>query len=144
MKPVRLKKDNVVHTVHSGTDRVRLATAADVARTAANPTMFGWPSCWVCTEKRMKEKADGIIVGRFGEQTWVPVEEYRIVDQRANEEDLEARCSHGNPDGRWFSEVKVLTMPKTWSDVKKRHKRSALVFFVGSAGEPIGGNLVLP
>lgn len=145
MKPIRLKKDDVVHTVHKGTDRVMLATQADVARTAANPTQFGWPACWVCTEKRMREKKDGVLVGALGtEQTWIAVEAYRVVDTRLNEEDLEAQCTHGNPGGRVFVETKVLTMPRMWSDVKKRHKRSSLVFFVGSLGEPLGGNLVLP
>lgn len=141
MKPIRLKKDNVVHTVHTTTERVRLATTADIHRTAANPSTFGWPCCWVCTERRMQEKRDGKLIGSFGEQTWVAVEAYRIVDQRKDEEDLEAQCSHGT--SKTFTETKILTMPKTWSEVKKRHKRASLVFFVGSAGEPIGGNIVL-
>lgn len=149
MKPIRLKKDNVVHTVHSGVDRVRLATGADVARTAANPTQFGWPCCWVCTEKRMAEKRDGKLVGtsqQFGEQVWIPVEAYGIRDKRAkpdgnDEEDLEAQCTHGT--GRVYTEVKILTMPRTWSEEKKRHKRASLVFFVGSSAEPIIGNTVL-
>lgn len=142
MKPIRLKKDNVIHTVHSGTDRVRLANEADVKRTAANPTQFGWPCCWICTEKRMQEKRDGKLVGEaFGEHVWIPVEAYRIVDQRANEEDLEASCRHGGE--RVHTETKILTMPKGWSEVKKRHKRASLVFFVSATALPIGGNVVL-
>lgn len=143
MKPFRLKKDDVVHTLHTSVDRVRLATGADVQKTLANPTGFGWPSCWVCTEKRMRELKDGKLVGAFGEARWVPVEAYNIVDERENEEDLRAECSHGNPDGRWYSETKVLSMPRTWGKLKKAHKRSALVFFAESAGVPLGGNVVL-
>jgi hypothetical protein len=137
VKPIRLKKDNVVHTVHSGVNRVRLATGADVQRTVANPSGTGWPSCWVCTERRMKEQQEGKFVGAFGEATWVPVEEYGIADKRANEEDLYAKCSHGNPGGRVYEEVKTLTMPKGWSETKRALKRCGLVFFMGSAGEPL-------
>lgn len=142
MKPIRLKKDDVVHTVHTSVNRVRLATGAEAARTIANPNGFGWPSCWHCTEKRMREVADGKL-GAFGETRWVSVEGYGIVDVRENEEDLEAQCTHGNPGGRVYKDTKVLTMPRTWSDTKKRHKRASLVFFVESASTPMGGNIVL-
>ena len=143
MKPIRLRKDAVVHTVHTSVDRVRLATGAEANKTIANPNGFGWPSCWHCTEKRMREMKDGKLVGAFGEAKWVPVEGYAIVDQRANEEDLRAECTHGNPGGRTFTETQILTMPKTWSETKKRQKRAGLVFFVESSALPVGGNLVL-
>ncbi len=140
MKPIRLKRDDVVHTVHTGPDRVRLATAADLEKTVANPNGFGWPSCWVCTEKRMKERGLGVMAG---EPIWVSVESYGIVDQRENEEDLRAECTHGNPGGRIHVETKILTMPKKWSETKKRLKRAGLVFFVDAAATPMGGNIVL-
>ena len=139
MKPIRLKKDNVVHVVHAAADRVRLATGADVQRTAANPNGFGWPTCWVCTDKRMTEKR--LVGATMGEMIWVPVEAYGIVDSRFNEEDIEAQCTHGNPGGRVFTETKILTMPRAWSDVKKRQKRASLVFFTNN--DPLGGNTVL-
>lgn len=142
MNPIRLRKDNVVHAVHTTVDRVRLATEADVQRTAANPNGFGWPCCWACTDKRMRERKDGKLVGAFGEMQWVPVEGYAIVDQRENEEDLRAECSHGNPGGRVYVETKIFTMPRAWSDTKKRHKRASLMFFVASEAEPMS-NLVL-
>ena len=143
MKPIRLKRDDVIHTVHTGPDRVRLATGAEAAKTVANPNGFGWPSCWLCTEKRMRDVRDGRIVGQFGEAKWIPVEGYSIVDQRADEEDLQAECTHGNPGGRVYRDTKILTMPKKWSETKKRLKRASLVFFVESAATPMGGNLVL-
>ena len=141
MKPIRLKKDDVAHVVHTAVDRVRLATGAS-PRTAANPAGHGWPACWVCTEKRIRGRADGDAVAH-GDTIWVPVEGYRIADKREGEEDLQAECTHGNPGGRVYVETKVLTMPRTWSETKKRHKRSALVFFTPASGTPIGGNLVL-
>ena len=143
MKPIRLSRDAVVHTVHMSPTRVKLATATDLHRSVANPNGFGWPSCWVCTERRMQELRDGKLVGAFGEARWVPVEGYAIVDQRANEEDLRAECSHGNPGGRVYTDTRILTMPKTWSETKKRQKRAGLVFFVESSSLPMGGNLVL-
>lgn len=143
MKPIRLKKDDVIHTVHTTVNRVRLATGAEAQKTIANPNGFGWPSCWVCTERRMRELRDGKLVGAFGEARWVPVEEYSIVDIRENEEDLRASCTHGNPGGRVYTDTKVLTMPRAWSENKKRQKRSGLVFFVESSALPMGGNLVL-
>lgn len=143
MKPIRLKKDDVVHMVHTAVDRVRPATEADVQRTLANPNGFGWPCCWQCTEKQMQRFKEGKLVGGFGEQKWVPVEAYGIVDTREGEEDLEATCTHGNPGGRVYREVKTLTMPRTWSASKKAHKRASLLFFVGSTAEPIIGNKVL-
>lgn len=144
MKPVRLKKNDVVHAVHTTVDRARIVSGASPLATLANPAGGGWPACWVCTEKRMAELRDGVLVGRAGlEQKWVPVEEYAIVDQRPGEEDLRASCSHGNPGGRVYTETKVITMPRTWSDVKKRHKRAALIFFAPGTAVPIGGNEVL-
>jgi hypothetical protein len=142
VKPVRLKKDNVVHVVHSSPNRVRLATGADIHRTVANPSGTGWPSCWVCTEKRMAEQKLGILTGGFGEQLWVPVEEYGIKDKRTDEEDLYAKCSHGNPGGRVYEDVKVLTMPHTWSETKKALKRCGLVFFMGSSAEPMANKVL--
>jgi hypothetical protein len=143
MKPIRLKRDDVAHVVHTTPGRVRLATGAEVNKTLANPNGFGWPTCWRCTQRRMEETKLGTLVGAFGEATWVPVEGYEIVDQRANEEDLRATCTHGNPGGVEFVETKILTMPKTWSEVKKRQKRSALIFFVDAAMLPVTGNIVL-
>lgn len=143
MKPVRLKKDNVLHTVHTAVDKFRIASGAEAARTLANPNGFGWPTCMTCTEKRMAEKQSNIAAGRFGEATFIPVEEYVIVDQRENEEDLQAKCTHGNPGGRVYEETITLTMPRTWSETKKRQKRAALIFFAGSAAVPVGGNIVL-
>jgi hypothetical protein len=140
VKPIRLKRDDVVHTVHTAQNRVRLATAADMQKTVANPNGFGWPSCWVCTEKRMQERGLGIMAG---ESTWVSVEGYGIIDQRADEEDLRAECTHGNPGGKVYEETKILTMPKKWSETKKRLKRAGLVFFVGASATPMGGNIVL-
>lgn len=141
MKPIRLKKDNVLHTVHSGPGRVRLASAADVQQTIASPSGFGWPSCWVCTEKRMKERRDGKFVGVYGEAIWVPVEGYIIVDERDNEEDLQAECSHGGP--RTFRETKVLSMPRKWGKLKKAQKRAGLVFFADAAGEPLENKVLV-
>jgi hypothetical protein len=143
VKPIRLRRDDVLHTVHTSATKFTVASGAEAARSIANPNGFGWPSCWACTQRRMDELKGGAIVGRFGEATFVPVEEYLIVEQRAEEEDLRARCTHGNPGGRVFEDTKVLTMPKTWSEVKKRHKRAGLIFFVESAALPVGGNLVL-
>jgi hypothetical protein len=143
VKPIRLKKDDVIHTVHTAPDRFRLATGAEANKTIANPNGFGWPSCWACTEKRMQELRDGKLVGAFGEAKWVSVESYSIVDKRANEEDLRAECTHGNPGGKVYVETQILTMPKTWSETKKRQKRAGLVFFVESSSLPVGGNLVL-
>lgn len=141
MKPIRLKKDNVVHTVHSGGNRVRLATGLDVERTVANPSGIGWPSCWVCTEKRLGVRPD--LIGGFGEQKWVPVEEYGIKDTRADEEDVYAKCSHGNPGGRVYEDIKTLTMPRGWSETKRRLKRAGLVFFMSSAAEPMSNKVLV-
>lgn len=143
MKPIRLRKDDVVHTVHSGPARCTLATGLDLQRTLANPNGFGWPSCWVCTERRMKQARDGIAIGSFGEAKWIPVEGYGVVDVRENEEDLRAECTHGNPGGRVYPDTKTITMPRSWSEVKKRHKRASLIFFVESSATPMGGNVVL-
>lgn len=143
MKLIRSARDNIVHAVHTAPDRVRLATGAEAGRTIANPNGFGWPSCWVCTEKRMKEARLGVLLGSFGEAKWVPVEGYGIVDTRANEEDVRAECTHGNPGGRVYTDTKILTVPRTWSETKKRHRRASLIFFVESSALPMGGNLVL-
>lgn len=128
------KKDNVVHTVHSGGGRVRLATGIDLQRTVANTSGTGWPSCWVCSQKRMEERRDGVMAG---EAIWVPVEEYGIADARADEEDLYAKCTHGKPGGRVYEDVKTLSMPRTWSQTKRSLKRCGIVFFMGSSGEPM-------
>lgn len=143
MKPIRLEKDRVLHTVHTGHDRFRIASGAEAARTIANPNGFGWPTCWTCTQRRIDEQKGGVLVGRFGEASFVAVEGYVIVDQRENEEDLRAECTHGNPGGRVYTDTKVLTMPRTWSEVKKRQKRAGLIFFTEASALPMGGNLVL-
>lgn len=138
MKPIRLKKDNVVHTVHTSPTRVRIVSGAGVNQTAANPSGFGWPTCWVCTEKAMQ--AAGQL---SGEPKWVAVESYGIADKRKDEEDLRAECTHGNPGGRIYEETKVLSMPDKWSETKKRHKRASIVFFIPSSATPMGDNKVL-
>lgn len=142
MKPVRLKKDDVAHFVHTSANKVRIATGAEAARTVANPNGFGWPTCWVCTERAMARAQAGEASAVFGEKL-IAVESYGVVDSRKDEEDLRAECTHGNPGGRVFEETKTLTMPRSWSETKKRQKRAALMFFAPGEAVPLGGNKVL-
>jgi hypothetical protein len=133
VKPIRLRRDAVLHTVHTSPTKFTVASGAEAARSIANPNGFGWPSCMgLHAEAHGRAEEAAPSSDASAKPRSFAVEEYLIVDQRPeNEEDLRAKL-HAWQSGRsrLRRHDQVLTMPKTWSEVKKRHKRAALIFFV--------------
>lgn len=146
MIPFRMKKDNVRHIVHSGSNRVAIADGTRPGQTLADPTGSRWPICWRCTEKALEERWLGGILGQ--ETPWKHVEGYAILEEGKGYEVISFDCGHGGPlvgvyrEDRGTRVVKRISVDPTWSLAKRAHKRGSLVVFTPEHSDPLA-NVVL-
>ena len=133
MKPIGLRRDNVVLAVHTSANGFRSSSRTELGRTLANPSGTGWPLCWVCSEQARANQRQNVHASNFGDAVNVPVEGYVEHDRaRTPRGDmlvtLRAECSHGKgAGGRVYEDVKTFTFPRAWSETKWATRRSPWV-----------------
>lgn len=147
MKPIGLRRDNVVLAVHTDANRFRGSTRTEPGRTLANPSGTGWPLCWVCCENARASRKEGQHASGFGDQVNVPVEGYGVHDEAKTPTGdwlvtLKAECTHGKGRGaRVYEDVKTFTFPRSWSQAKRRQRIAAWIAFAPGEALPLGENL---
>lgn len=147
MKPIGLRRDNMVLAVHETANRFRGSTRTEPGRSLANPSGTGWPTCWTCGEHAREGQREGRHLTNFGDSLNVPVEAYEVIDEVKQPNGdwlvtLRASCTHGKGAGaRVYTDEKTFTFPRTWSQTKRRQRIGAWIAFAPGEALPLGDNL---